>query len=972
MPANEGQPAPRTPPGAKPGQPGPPQPGAAGQQKPDEGVKIIRRADQPPEAADPGEFDVRPDADGKLRFSFRGQPWPAVLDWLGTVSRMSLDWTELPGDHLNLTTRRTYTVEEARDLINQHLLARGYTILRKGEVLSVRSTKNLDLSLVPQVEPEELADRQPHEFVKVTFKLDWLPAEKAVKEFEPILSPNAKLVKLEATNRIQAADAVINLRELYQLLKEEQSVEGQERLVQVFPLKHIRASEAHELLKQFLELEKAAPLPPQPGQPGQPQRPQGVVMRIGPDGQPQPQQPGAGGKPADAPVSLIVHQRENAIIAHAPPDKMAIISRTLEALDTPPDPEQSLLRNLDRMQVFRLSTADPETVVKVLKEVGHLAPDTRLEVDRANRALIAWASLADRYTIQKLVDMLDGSLRQFKVIRLRRLKADFVAGTINYMMGVDDDEGKQNQRYPYYFFSSRGGSEPEKEQRPFRADADVENNRLLVWANEVELAEVQNLLAELGEVPSRGSDDSTLRVIDTAPGAETDQMLERIRRLWKGPNRLLIDPGEEAEEPRLEEPSPLESKAAAPGVEQDSIPSVPAAQTTLPTAFVPPLSRQISDEELLLSLVALQRDLDAQDAEDTDDVEPGRGPQAGRRNPSSPEDGPAAEGREVPGAAPPIQILRRPGGGLIVTSQDPRALDQLEELLHLFAPRRKEYEVFELKYPTSSAVSIAYTLEEFFEAEDERKSGWEYIPFWGMEPSRGQSSPRRLSRRPPVKFIADYYTNTIIVQGADAEQLETIRTLIDLYDRKESEDTRAVRKQQLYHIRYSKAQIIADALKDVYRDLLSVNDRARQGGPKEEKEQAPVERSYTFIYGGDGDKDAERDPPIKFKGLISLGVDNVSNTIVVSASAGLLEEVGRVIEALDEAAKPTSTVRVVQVGGDYNAILLQKQLHEMFGKKPQPAAQPGAPQPGQPQPGQGQPEGQNRGNGQPAVSVQGG
>ena len=71
-----------------------------------------------------------------------GKPGPDVLDWLATVSGMSLDWQELPGDYLNLITQRSYTVEEARDLINRHLLARGYTLLVVNEVLSVAKTEN--------------------------------------------------------------------------------------------------------------------------------------------------------------------------------------------------------------------------------------------------------------------------------------------------------------------------------------------------------------------------------------------------------------------------------------------------------------------------------------------------------------------------------------------------------------------------------------------------------------------------------------------------------------------------------------------------------------------------------------------------------------------------------------------------------------------------------------------------------------
>ena len=86
---------------------------------------VTKRPNLPSDPPRAEELKLRPGPDGKIRFDFRGQPWPEVVQWLADVSGLSLDWQELPGDFLNLTTQRGFTVEEARDLINRHLLARG-------------------------------------------------------------------------------------------------------------------------------------------------------------------------------------------------------------------------------------------------------------------------------------------------------------------------------------------------------------------------------------------------------------------------------------------------------------------------------------------------------------------------------------------------------------------------------------------------------------------------------------------------------------------------------------------------------------------------------------------------------------------------------------------------------------------------------------------------------------------------------
>ena len=129
------------------------------------------RPAKPPKPPDPEELKVRPDADGKVKFNFNGQPWQPVLEWLAEISAMSLDWQELPGDFLNLKTRQRYTIREARDLINRHLLARGYTLLCQGEVLTVANIKKLDPSLVPRVSPEELDKRDPARICEGFFPL---------------------------------------------------------------------------------------------------------------------------------------------------------------------------------------------------------------------------------------------------------------------------------------------------------------------------------------------------------------------------------------------------------------------------------------------------------------------------------------------------------------------------------------------------------------------------------------------------------------------------------------------------------------------------------------------------------------------------------------------------------------------------------------------------------------------------------
>jgi type II secretory pathway component GspD/PulD (secretin) len=871
-------------PGEKPGKPGE-------QAKPDEGPKPTQRPIKPPVPPNPDELKVRPDESGKLRFSFTGQPWQGVLEWLAGISGMSLDWQELPGDYLNLSTQRSYTIREVRDLINRHLLARGYTLLCQGEVLTVANIKKLDRSLVPRVTPEELARRDPFEFVKVSLPLDWLVAEEAVKELEPMLSPNGKLVALSAINRLEAVDAAINLRELCALLREEQSASGQERLMREFPLQYARADDVRDQLLALLGIETKGPTVPVPGMPPNmdPEQMQAMMSRMQQSGGPKPPgSPGGPGGPAvpsakpKPQVNLAVNRRMNSILANAPPDKMAIIEQAIKAIDVPSDRSQSFLANAGRMHIYRLSGVDPEPVVKTLQEIGNLDPTTQLKVDKKNKAIIAYAPLVDHVTIGAVVEKLKGSERQFEVIRLRRLAADYVAGTVEFMM--TGPKKKETRQSPWFYGYSSSSRDQTEDENKFRVDADVEHNRLLLWANEVELAEVQKLLVKLGEIPPKGESD-TVRVLDSFEGKEAEELLERIRRAWPSlaPNALQVVP------PRTTEKS-APQRPAEPADEEPPQPS-------------PTKTTEARPNPLPIRFAQLRRE------------------QPGDERPAA-----AAESADKPAA--PVKMAFGPDGRLIISSQDTQALDMLEELVTELAPRRKDYKVFRLKY--AWAYGVMLNLQEFFKEDEKKQTGYRpwYFYDFGSGDEDSKDEGRRLSKRRKLKFISDSDSNSILVEGADRAQLRTIEDLIALYDQPSPTDSQSARKTEPFHLQYSKAKTVAETVKDVYRDLLSENDKALLGSKGEQRESG---RMYTYIFNDGGDSKGDQKTP-KFKGLLSVGIDDLSNTLVVSAPAYLFDHVAKLIKALDEAAAPTSTVRVVRVGPSVSAERVQEILADVLGE----------------------------------------
>jgi type II secretory pathway component GspD/PulD (secretin) len=888
------------------------QPGKPGDSAKPEEPKPILHPTKPPKPPDPEELKVRPDADGKLQFNFNNQPWQPVLEWLADRSAMSLDWQELPGDYLNLKSRQRYTVRETRDLINLHLLARGYTLLCNGEVLSVANIKKLDPSRVPRVSPEELDKRDPHEFVKVSFPLDWLMADVIIEELNPIKSPNGKLTPLKSTNRLEALDAVINLREIRALLSDVQSADNQQRLVREFVLQYARASEVLEQLQTLLGPDaKGEGMPGMPGGPNQPggDNPQQQAMMMARMQQQQQQQqqggqPGAQGVAKPKPqITLVLNQRRNSILAHAPPDKMAIIIQAVSAIDVPLDTTQSLLTNVNRMQVYRITGVDPEPVVKTLQEIGNLDPTTRLQIDKKNKAIVAYASLADHVTIRSVVEKLSGSERKFEVIHLRRLAADYVAGSIMFMMVGEKKE--KPARQPYWMMdygNQSSNSDKDKSANEFRVEADVDHNRLLLWANEVELGEVENLLVKLGEIPPKGSRRDTVRMIDVRDSKEGEELLERIRRAWPSiaPNPLLITPPDDSDKTpakpskeQLPPPEPTTKSAGAETTEPNYSPR--RAPTEGWSGEAPKGYPGVRADSM--QFVQFSR-----------------------------EGASLTGSKESSGKTPPpVEIKMDSEGRIIISSEDTDALDSIEELASQIATPRKGYKVFKLKY--AWAYGVAENLVDFFKDEDkkETRNFWDFYYGSGQDDSKDDNQ-NRLSKRRPLKFISDAESNTILVENADAAQLKTIGELIDLYD-KQQDDSQSVRKTETVHLQYSKAKVVAETVKDVYRVLLSANDKALQGAKPNDRDSGRT-FIYEFSSGDDGKKDQKMP---KFKGQLSIGIDELSNSLVVSAPAYLFDQVHKMIKDLDQAAAPTSTIKVIKLGQGVTSQQAREALSDILG-----------------------------------------
>ncbi len=902
----------------------------------------IKRKSEPPEAPNKREFDIKPDESGMLQFQFRNQSWPDLMKWLAEVSEMSLDWQELPSDYLNLATQRKHTLEQARDLFNRHLLARGYTMLEFDGTIQVLKTKGINAALVPKVDAPELASLPPNRFVRTSFSLDTLIAADVVAELEPLISSNGSLKALSATNRLEAMDTAANLRELQRILSEEQSQTAQDGLAKEFELEHVRATDVREQLLQFLGIETKKKAPSTPEQQMMEMQQQQMMM------QQQQQQQQQGGAPASNKKTknetfIVANIRRNSVIVHAAPDKMAIISAFVRRVDVPNENADNFQTLQSRTQVYRLTSLDPKQLVSSLAAMDALEPTTRLEVDEKNKAIIAYASIYDHLVIQKLIERLDGSARDVDVIQLRRLRAEDVVGTIKFLMAPEEKKDDNSRRRNMFFYDPFGSSEKKDDNKDgFRVAANSQDNQVLIWANDTEREDVRKLLIKLGEIMPEGSNTSRVRVIDANRSSDTKEYLKRLQEAWKrvSPTPLVL-PSDDQFEPPDSKRVPSDDKDS----ENSDESSEEKPRKNQPKGFgVGPEISSLMHAEKITNIPAGK----------LSSIDPNQPPDQASDQPSTQSitksDTNSETQQSSDKATPPkIEITFDPRGNLVLRGDDPEVLSKLEQLMLENAPPQRSYEVYKIKHAGPSF--IKWNLEDYFK-EDKKKNDNDAVFRWifDMDPPEKKSDDPQLGKKRKLRFLSDTPTNSLIVIGADDAQLKTIEDLIRLWDVPVKTNKKNLRYSRLLQVEYSKAEVIVDAIKDAYRDLLSTNDKAftkeREGGGGEGNGKEP-KRSQ--------DSDAIQDGAMSysFSGRLSLGVDKVTNSIIVSAEGeDLLNLVCEMIGELDKAAMPTGAVEIIKLDAA-NGQVMEKALRAWSkANGVQPIQDPNQQQPPQANPGQ--------------------
>ena len=619
---------------------------------------------------------------------------------------------------------------------------------------------------------------------------------------------------------------------------------------------------------------------------------------------------------------------------------VGVNSRKLVVWARPADHEtiKSALEELDQedrdrsdvvLKGYAIATADPANLLATLQSLFALQRDVRLSLDAKNNKIVAMATLAQHQAIANVIAEIErgsplDSAAQMEIHPLGNADPEVVMQVLNnvvakkssgVVLSVDPKskqliavappqqqvtirsaiERLQAARRQFEVFQlevlepltaqlaieklvSEGSGGTKAAGAPV-VDADSSTQRLYVRATKEQLEQIRELLVKMGETNlaavGEGARGGTRVLLFSG---DTKAAMAEIERVWpqlsKSPLRVLGQQeslqrfGPKTLSPKeKQDPKPAEPKTLLrPPVNEQKLDDALNKQTSAPTSEVP-----------IEFKTAEREGNEQQDAQASDEkVKDEAGAQKDPEVPAAPDE--------------PSPIIVAPGDDRItIMSDDPEAIAQFESLLRALSPPSGSKGREIIVYPLHSASStvVAELLQKMF-----RRSGF------------GDSSS--------VIVEADQRLNAIVVYAGRNDRA-AIERLLKMLDSDEIPESLAANRPHLIPVENTSASRIEQVLKDIYKTQLT------SGGVKQQipvpsgssREVAAVIQQINTASGGP---------------LMTLGVDDTTNSIVIMAPGPLVKEVSDLVAQLDENAlhdtsrgvkivklKSTSAMRVKEI-----------------------------------------------------------
>jgi general secretion pathway protein D len=301
---------------------------------------------------------------------------------------------------------------------------------------------------------------------------------------------------------------------------------------------------------------------------------------------------------------------------------------------------------------------------------------------------------------------------------------------------------------------------------------------------------------------------------------------------------------------------------------------------------------------------------------------------------------PAAKDNQPAGKGPPVKITAI-GNKLIISSDDPKALQTAQEMVRLLTQPQSgqgEYEAIRLK--NASATDAAKALDEAFNGPKQQAGpqqggpGGGFGGFFGRFGAAGATPPSTTNPN-AIRVVAYPPTNTLLVRASPLDMLRIRQLLKNAIDTEDTESKGIMRTFVLKPLKYADATDVANVIKEVYREYTNNNPVPGQVGG-----------FPGFGFGGRGRGAGAQNANVDASGNpravgLSVGVDAQANRLIVNCTESLYEDIQKLADNLDSSTKDsTRTIRVIPLVG-VDPLLVQQAIDAIQGRRTTPTPQQG-------------------------------
>jgi type II secretory pathway component GspD/PulD (secretin) len=910
--------APAAPPG--PGGSAPPGPG---------GINVQR-------AGGVAELDVS--EDGKMSIKFEFTPWRNVLEYFAKKAGYAFATDKWPSGTFNYTDAKKYTPEEVLDVLNLHLITKGFILAKREKLLRLFDTANdgpVPPEFVEEISPDEIDQHGKFELMTVYFQLDkWTPAE-AAAEIEKRKGPYGSVVVLSASRQLVVTELGERLRWIKRTIDEVEKPTHlkQDQRFEIIKLNRLTPAEFLTNVKQLLG--------------------------IAPDKF----------ETSDGNLRLSTNEIDGVVFCYGTPGRIDQVKEFARQMDGSPTASRStggLVTIVEQPQFasYEVRRADPahaENVIRTL--LAGRAPDLRIQLDPKSQKLAVWGKPAEHAAVQGILRELEQNANVTDIIRLRKIGPQEAVTSLNQVVG-GDPTGK----------TATNG---------FLAVADLNNSSLTLSGTPRQLEQAKEWLAKMGEPlegftgpgnrPRGAADDrSNVRVIPLN-SRTMKYVMETLPNVWNDQQAKV----------KIEKVSSLSANASAtpeedkPASTAKTGSSAPPAAKTAPRTKAAPMPKASApkaddnrfprpNQPAVKPDVTLRREAEEHEriareaAERKHAAEPVifvSDPPMNSDQPVNSEapaaDAPSTRPQQQPSTPPQAQppatadqsteigsseiLMRVTPGGIVIQSQDLDALDNFQEVLETLVQmdkkRGRRLEKFAIKYKDADvAANMLKAIIEGGATVADAGSSLGLASMFGGGPlgmiggllggGGGNSNPAGAVNVSGSGFdgtiVPDMETNVLVVM-ATPESLDYIDSLIKEIDVAESPEPQEAPPARFIPVLHGKAADMVTLVKEQFAGQIYGDTAGGRGGQIQ-----PQDIALALITGGRGGPGGGRggfgggrgnqQSNMGEKKKIKISVASDTNSLIVTAPDHLFHDVEEFVHMVDmENVVPNATVSVVPI-----------------------------------------------------------